>query len=67
MPKYRVLVSKEAGIYTQDFTVETENEEMAESLAEKMAKKTVDGWDYTDMDYGESWIQAEEVNEIESD
>jgi len=64
MPKYRVNVSKEAGIYTQDFIIETDGRYEAEIMAVDKAKNTEDGWEYVDLCY-EALYQAEEVLKID--
>jgi len=65
MPKYDVLISKEAGVYTQHFEIVANDEDSARKKAEIWAKKTEENWDYSEVSWNEPLIQSEEVYEIE--
>ena len=64
MKYYNVLISKEAGVYVAEETIEAKSSKEAEVIAMDMAEKDQVKWEYTEEGTYDPLIQVEEVSQI---
>lgn len=65
MPKFEIRLSKEAGIYTKEITIEAKSYEEAQSKALDVCEDPEhEKWTYEENYFGEPFIQVEETVEL---
>jgi len=64
MKYYNVLISKEAGVYVAEETIEAKSSKEAEVIAMDMAENDQVKWEYTEEGTYDPLIQVEEVSQI---
>ena len=64
MKYYNVVISKEAGVYVAEETIEAKSSKEAEVIAMDMAESDQVKWEYTEEGTYDPLIQVEEVSQI---
>jgi len=64
MKYYNVLISKEAGVYVAEETIEAKSSKEAEVIAMDMAENDQVKWEYTEEGTHDPLIQVEEVSQV---
>ena len=63
MKYYNVLISKEAGVYVAEETIEAKSSKEAEVIAMDMVENDQVKWEYTEEGY-DPLIQVEEISQV---
>jgi len=64
MKYYNVVISKEAGVYVAEETIEAKSSKEAEVIAMDMAENDQVKWEYSEDSYEDPLIQVEEVSQV---